>query len=262
MDDQQPVGALRDAYPWPPAGAWTRVAMLRALDGGVVGPDGRSRSISSQADRAVLSEIRRLSDAIVVGAGTVRAEPYGPLRPDPGDAETARQRVGAGLAGCPVLVIVTASLDLPWEEAMFGQSAVRPIVVSTDDVRTDDVRGADQQAALARAREHADVHLVPGPHIDVRHVVQFLHARGLRRLVCEGGPRLLSQFAAADLVDEVDLTLCPMMPTAGGVPLPPDPGVVAFNSPVRFELVNRFEIDSFLFVRYVRQGRAGDRPDP
>lgn len=236
------VGAtdLAQAYPWPAEEPWTRVMMLRALDGGVAGPDGRSRSISSDVDREVLGEVRRLADAVVVGATTVREEPYGPLRADPGAAQERRR---LGLSDAPVMVVVSGSLDLPWSADLFAESFHTPVVVTTE---------AAPEEARAAASEHADLLVLPGEKLSAAALVAALHERGLRRLVCEGGPSLLAAFAADDVVDEVDLTVAPLMPTTvigstvgdGG----PVPG---------FSLAGLLLHDSFLFARYLRD-RARD----
>ena len=81
-------GALRtpidvgEAYAWP-AGAWTRAMMLTTLNGAIAGPDGLSGSISSATDHLIFAEVRRLADVILVGAGTIRAERYKPMRARP-----------------------------------------------------------------------------------------------------------------------------------------------------------------------------------
>ena len=237
---------LAQAYPWPEGGPWTRVAMLRALDGGVAGPDGRSRSISSEQDRAVLGEIRRLSDAIVVGASTMRQEPYGPLVAPP-DAKEPRRHLG--LAAAPVLVVVSASLDLPWDAPVFTESDRTPLVVTGAPDRADPER-------LRRAREHADVIAIDSTQIRASDIVRALHERGLRRLVCEGGPGLLASFAAEDLVDEVDLTLSPLLATQGNGP--GHPALAA--GPHRFELAHLLLHESFLFAKYLRVGSGEAGP--
>ncbi|WP_309647683.1 dihydrofolate reductase family protein [Nocardioides sp.] len=226
---------LAQAYPWPTEGTWTRVTMLRALDGGVAGPDGRSRSISSDIDREVLGEVRRLADAIVVGATTVRQEPYGPLKADP---DAAAERTALGLSEAPVMVIVSGSLDLPWSEDMFAQSFHTPIVATTEAAPDD---------AKEEARKHAELLVLPGDDLKAADLVAALHQRGLTRLVCEGGPGLLTAFAADDVIDEVDLTVAPVMPTT-----------VIESSPGDLEAVPGFSLaglllhDSFLFARYTR----------
>ncbi len=227
---------LSAAYPWPVDRAWTRVAMLRSLDGGVAGADGRSRSISSDTDRVVLHEIRRLADAIVVGAGTVREEPYGPMRPD---AETVAERARLGLAAAPAFVVVSANLDLPYDAPMFTGSGVRPVVVTADDAPA---------GAVDRAREVADVVALPRTGLGGRVITAALHDRGLRRLLCEGGPGLLHSFTSDDAVDELDLTIAPVMPTSHGVPARGN----APLSPSGFRLVGLLEHESFLFARYLR----------
>src|SRR3954467_87 len=102
-------GALTDAdvlaaYPWPEGRRWVRAMMVTTLDGAAAGPDGLSGSISGEADKAVFDAVRREADAVIIGAGTMRAERYGPFR------NRAR------------LAIVTRSLDLPWDEAVFHES--------------------------------------------------------------------------------------------------------------------------------------------
>ena len=238
--DEGPVEGLGDvdlaqAYPWPTEGTWTRVTMLRALDGGVAGPDGRSRSISSAIDREVLGEVRRLCDAVVVGATTVRQEPYGPMEAAP---EAAEERRSLGLSEAPVLVVVSGSLDLPWSEDMFGRSFHTPIVATTE---------AAPDEAMQEARKHAELLVLPGDHLEAADLVAALHARGLRRLVCEGGPGLLAAFAADDVVDEVDLTVAPLMPSTV---IGSSPGDLATLS--GFSLGGLLLHDSFLFARYLR----------
>ena len=147
-------GDLAAAYPWPAAGSWLRVMMVMTLDGAVAGADGRSGSISSKTDREVLAEVRRLSDAILVGAATVRAEPYAPLRARP---EAAAERASLGLAPAPVIVVVSRSLDLPWDAPMFGASTVRPMVVTTESAGKEGRRVA---------REHADLLVLPGDRVE------------------------------------------------------------------------------------------------
>lgn len=226
-----------DGYPWPADRPWTRVTMLRALDGGVAGPDNRSRSVSSDRDRDVLSEVRRLADAVVVGAGTLRIERYGPMRVR---EDAVAERRSSGLADAPVLVVVSGSLDLPWDEPVFSESAIRPIVVTAE---------AADEGAVRRAAERVDLVRLPGGRVGAADLVSTLHERGLRRLVCEGGPGLLRDFAAEGRIDEVDLTVAPLAPTYG-----PGAGDAEAGAPPPhgFELVQLVEHESFLFARYVR----------
>lgn len=231
LDDDQ----VLSAYPWPTGRRWVRAMMVTTLDGAAAGPDGLSGSISSDADRAVFDAVRRLADVVLVGAGTIRAERYGPMRARGADADVRRTH---GLAPAPVLAVVSASLDLPWTEAMFEESDVRPIVLTP--------AGADP-GRLRVAREHADVLVLPGEVVDVAAVLDALVARGLRRVVCEGGPTLLAAIAAADLLDEADITVSPLL--AGSQLTPRTPALV---TPLRFELAHIITEDGFVMNRYVK----------
>ncbi|MCB0906391.1 MAG: dihydrofolate reductase family protein [Nocardioidaceae bacterium] len=241
-----PTGSSMDlsaAYPWPVGRAWTRVTMMRALDGGVAGADNRSGSISSEADREVLSASRRLADAVVIGASTMRLERYGPLRVR---EDAADERRALGLRPAPVLAIVSGSLDLPWDEKAFTESAVTPIVVTT---------GSAPAEALEDARRRVDVVVLPGERPTATAIVAALRDRGLTRIVCEGGPGLLRSFAEEDVVDEVAMTVSPHLVTYG-----PGAGGAGDDAPLphAFELVGLIENESFLFARYIRTGRRDE----
>lgn len=231
VDPDQLVGL----YPWPERGRWLRAMMVATLDGSPVGPDGRSRSISSPADREVLATTRRFADVVLIGAGTFRAERYGPMR---ARAEDDSARAAAGLDAAPRLAMVSASLDLPWEEPTFAESTLRPIVVTTD--------AADPER-LALARQAAEVVALPGATVDPGAMLAALAERGLERVVCEGGPRLLADIARAGLVDEADITLSPLFTSGGQVATGAAPPV-----PQRFALEQVLvDEDGFLFTRYV-----------
>ncbi len=227
---------LADAYPWPDSERWVRAMMVMTLDGASVGPDGRSRSISSDQDRAILSEVRRLSDVVLIGASTFRSERYKPMLARPSAAE---ERALLGLASAPVVAIVSGSLDLPWEEPIFSESAVRPIVItSAGSPRAED--------ALARAEAHADVIVLPGASMDAEALIDALVARGLGRIVCEGGPVLLAQLIRAGLVDEADIAIAPILAGGGQIA-----GGEVGQVPRRMRLAGSFAIDDFLFTRYL-----------
>jgi riboflavin biosynthesis pyrimidine reductase/RimJ/RimL family protein N-acetyltransferase len=236
---------LAAAYPWPLGGPWLRGMMVLTLDGAVAGADGRSGSISSPSDRRVLAEARRLSDAVLIGAGTLRAERYTPMKA----RDDARgERTELGLSDAPVLAIVSGSLDLPWTDPVFAQSDQRPIVLTTAD---------EGHPGLAAARAAADVVVLPGRQAAAVEAVDALHARGLTRIVCEGGVRLLAGVAAAGLIDEVDLSLSPLLAAGGQVHVGPPQA-----SPTRYELVQVLHDDGFLFTRYVALRPHGSRTQP
>lgn len=236
---------LVNLYPWPDSRRWVRAMMVTTLDGAIAGADGRSRSISSVTDRAVFAAVRRMSDVVLIGAGTFRAERY---RPMTARVEDAAARAAQGLAPAPVVAIVTDSVDLPWEEPIFGESTIRPIVVTSD---------AADRTRLETAARHAELIVLPGPTIAFARLFACLADRGLRRIVCEGGARLLAAISAEGLLDEVDLSIAPLMTSGGQV-------VTGSASPVpqHFSLAHVMTgDDGFLFTRYVN-GYVGAEPGP
>lgn len=224
---------LAEFYPWP-EGSWVRAMMVTTLDGAAAGPDGRSRSISSNADLQVLIEARRLCDAVLVGAGTIRAERYKPFRVK---QENVQSRVDAGLAPSVVPVIVSQTLDLPWDDQIFSESDIRPIVVTHESV---------SPSALSRAGEAADLMQCGSTTVDLAMAIESLQQRGIQRIVCEGGPTLLQAMFTADLIDEADISLAPLF--VGGQSKSGTP----WQEVKRMRLIQVLEDDGFLFNRYIR----------
>ncbi len=198
------VQALADLYAYPdpvPAAGWVRATMVATLDGSVTGTDGRSGSISGPADRAVFSVLRGLADVVLVGAGTTRAEAY---RPPAAKPEFAQRRATAGQAPAPRLAIVTASGQLgPIEAALGGPDG--PYLITCAAADLDGLRARAGQSQVLVAGED---------RVDPRLAITHLAARGLPRILLEGGPHLLGEVIGADALDEICLTVSPLL-TAG-----------------------------------------------
>ncbi|MGH3266694.1 MAG: dihydrofolate reductase family protein, partial [Trebonia sp.] len=173
-DDQ-----VADAYPWPASGPWVRAMMITTLDGAAAGPDGLSGSLSSTADQAVFNAVRRHADAVLIGAGTLRAERYTPMRAKPADA---RRRAMDGQRAAPTVVVVSGSLALPWSLPLWTQSTHRPLVLTST---------ATDPRRLEEARTRAEVIAVP--QLTPQAIIDAMIERRLTRIVCEGGPRLLHE---------------------------------------------------------------------
>ena len=208
--------------------------MLTTLDGAIAGADGLSGSISSATDRLIFSEVRRLADAVLVGAGTIRAERYNPMKTKP---EYQEARAAAGLQPASVVVIVSRTLDLPWQDPLFHESAQQPIVLTG--------LHAEASSDLKRAQASADVQQIPD--LEARTIIGAMHARGLSRIVCEGGPTLLTLMAAANLIDEYDITLAPILAGNGEGIVHGDLGEIK-----RLRLAHAITDDGFVFTKYVR----------
>ena len=240
----QPVGALTDeqvvaAYPWPPDRRWVRAMMVTTLDGAAAGPDGLSGSISGDADQAVFAAVRRHADAVLIGAGTLRAERYKPMRAKEEDAEARREQ---GLATAPRLVIVSGSLELPWSEPVFSESTLPPLILTGTNA---------DPAALARVPETCEVVTLAGDTVDAAAILDAMEERGLRRIVCEGGPTLLHDLVAAGLLDEADITVSPVF--TGTNMSPHTPGL---REVAEFELAQVLTADGFLMARYLCASKA------
>lgn len=221
----------------PPAGrAHVRSNFVSSLDGAAE-LDGTSGALGGEADRAVFATLRQLCDVVLVGAGTARTENYGGVVvSQPRQAE----RVRTGQAAVPPVAVVTASLDLDPEARLFGGAEVRPIVLTC---------AAAPEARKAALRAVADVHecgdKVVNPTLAVAQLVEL----GLPRVLTEGGPRLHAQLAAAGLLDELCLTVAPVLAGPGRT------SVVAgdpWPAPTGFHLGHVLAADDFLFLRYRR----------
>lgn len=194
-----------------PAGSATRphvvLGMVTSVDGAAA-TDGTSGGIGGEADRLAYRRLREHVDAVLVGAGTVRAERYNPPAAPPDRVARRRAR---GLADVPALVVVSASLDLPVDLPLFGDPARRPVVL------TGPGSPAPRREALA---DVADVIVVTPPDghadgaaagVDPAAALATLAERGWSRVLCEGGPTLNAQLVAAGLADELFVTLAPRL---------------------------------------------------
>ncbi|MER5970493.1 pyrimidine reductase family protein [Streptomyces sp. NPDC002055] len=235
---------LADAYAYPaappdrPGRAWLRGNMVSSVDG-AAHHDGRSQPLSSKADMRIFGVLRGLADVVVAGAETVRQEGYRPARAR--EAFAAR-RAALGQAPAPAIAVVTASLDLDFTLPLFTEPAVPTLVLT----------GAAHHADRAEAARAAGADVIiagEGDGVEPAAAVRALAERGHTRLLTEGGPRLLGQFAAAGVLDELCLTLAPLL-TVGAAPRIMDgPGI---EEPERFDLTSVLEEDGYLFTRYRR----------
>lgn len=171
-------------------GAYVRLNMITSLTGSAAGSDGTSESLTSRVDRAILGVIRAAADVVVVGAQSVRAEGYVVPR-------SSR------------LAIVTASGDLTGHRLSLGPDAApdRVLLVCPAAIAAD----------LAARTATRGVQIVPVPGagpLEARAIIEALAARGLRRIVCEGGPTLASLFASAGIIDEYCVTVAPVLEPA------------------------------------------------
>jgi riboflavin-specific deaminase-like protein len=199
---------------------------------------GRSGAIGGVADKQLFHGLRTVVDGVMAGAGTIRSERYRRLVRDERQRQIRRER---GLAEEPLACVVSERLQLSPDIPLLHEDGARVVVITPstqtvadigmeiDYVRAERDGVLDLPGALAELRERLDVHT----------------------LLCEGGPHLNSQLLAVGLIDELFLSLSPML--AGGDTAGAALRIVAgasLDPPVALELVAVFEHDSHLFLRY------------
>jgi len=207
--------ALRDD---PPAGRPRVVAAMIASIDGRAAVAGRSVGLGHPADRELLRGLRGAADGVVVGAATVRAERYASLF----DTDDTKP-----------IAVVTRSGDVPWDVGLFAEPESRVIVYTGADVEPPATVAADVR--VTRAAEPSAV-------------LADLHAReGARVVLCEGGPRLLWAMVRAGLLDDLMLTVAPLL-AAGAAPtaLAGD----ALDPPPRMALRSVRRAGDHLFLHY------------
>lgn len=221
-----------------PDGPWLRANMVSSVDG-AASLKGASAGLSSDTDRRLFALLRTLSDVIVVGAATVRAERYKPAR-----FNEAWSGLRAGRTPTPPIAVITRSLDLDPDSPLItaAPADARTIVITTAQAP------ADIRAAL---EPDADVIVAGEEGVDFTAAVAALAERGHRRLLAEGGPHLLGELLAAGLLDELCLTIGPLL--AG-----PGPGRIVAGgdaASLPLDLAHVLAEDGFLFCRYTRKNQ-------
>lgn len=214
---------------------WVTGHMVAGLDG-TAAIHGRVGALSTEPDQDLFRRMRQIADVVMVGAQTVRSEGYAPMRL----SESARaQRRTRGQSEMPPVAVVSRSLDLDWSSQVFAAAPehARTIVITC--------AGADPKR-LAAAEVAATVIIAGDDRVEPEKALQALAGLGHRVVLCEGGPRWLGELVAADRLDELCLSISPMM---GGDPLP-----VSVAPPgadiAQFSLKSTMIADDTLFLRY------------
>ena len=229
-----------EARPSPAERPWVLVNMIASLDGAITIAE-RSGGLGGPADQQLFSALRGVADVILVGAGTVRAEGYGPARP----SEAIRAaRLARGQAEVPRIAVVTRSLDLDLTSTLFTASVLPPLVITCGSA--DAARRRDLDAV-------AELIVVGTQEVDLAQALRHLGAAGTEVITCEGGPSLNGDLVAADLIDEWDLTVSPVLTggAAGRASRGPDPAV---PHPLRLDRL--LEADHHLLGRWIRDRDA------
>ena len=217
---------------------WVTGHMVAGLDG-TAAVGGRVGSLSTIPDQALFRRMRQIADIVLVGAETVRREGYGSIKLDE-DAQVQRRRLGQ--PATPPLALVSRSLSFDWTAKVFADAP--------DDARTHLITcEAADPGRRAEAEQYAEVIVAGEDRVEPAAAMQALADRGSRVVLCEGGPTWLGELVAADRLDELCLSVAPLM---GGDPLP-----VSVTPPgaglAQYQLKGAMAEDDTLFLRYERR---------
>jgi riboflavin biosynthesis pyrimidine reductase len=195
--------ALALAYAYPDltgAQTWVRANFVSTLDGVATGDDGRSSSINTGADRDVFALLRALCDVILVGAGTARIEGYRRAR-----VRAPWQSLRQGRAAHPPTGVVSRSGSLPPQLCEARENAGEVLLITCT------AAGANAIGLAQDALGSEGVIVAGDASVDLSAAVDALAARGLSRILCEGGPHLMRDLTASGRLDELCLTLSPKL---------------------------------------------------
>jgi len=216
------------------------VNMVATVDGRAT-LSGRSGPISGPADRALFHGLRAAVDGVLVGAGTVRTERYGRMI---ADQSTRRLRLQRGLTEEPLACIVSGRLAIEEDLPLLGEPSAHVVLLTSS------------HASLPVSRAKLDyIRAQSEGRLDLTAAVSELRERfGVQSLLCEGGPHLCAQLLAAGLVDELFLSLSPLLaggePAAGGGEALRILAGTELQTPAELELLGVLRSDSYLFLHY------------
>jgi riboflavin biosynthesis pyrimidine reductase len=203
--------------------------MISSIDGRAT-VDGRAGGLGNPADRALLRELRSASDALLVGRNTLTTERYATVL----DADQCAQRVADGRSAQPIVATVSRQPGLLAHVPLLGEPDVEVVVYS--------------DASPGEPLDGAEIRVLDP--LTPRGAVADLHERrGAELIVCEGGPRLLHDLVADGVVDDLVLTVAPLL-VAGGAP-----AILtgqAFDEPLGLRLVHSARAGDYLVLHYAR----------
>lgn len=230
---------LERLYDYPPGltEPWVQANFVASADGAAT-LEGRSAGLSHPADKKIFALGRDLADVILAGVGTVLAEQYAGIKPR--ELRTAR-RQARGLQPLPPIAVVSNNCLIPTDAPLFADTTVPPIVLTCAHAPP------ERRHALEDAG--ADVVICGDDTVHLPSMLKALGERGLHRVNCEGGPQLMASMLAEDLVDQLCLTVAPLMAGAGADRIVA--GAIT-DHPRRFELASVLHADGFLLLRYRR----------
>ena len=227
------------AYPDDLQACWVRGNMIASLDGAAT-DDGKAGGLAGPGDRALFAFMRYRADVILVGAGTVRIENYSGAQFSPAQRQVRQRR---GQAEVPQIAVVTNSGAFDHGAKLFTHTDVPPLIL------TSTVAAGDTAGRLGSAAEVTDASGPYADRVDGATVLKILAERGLFRVLTEGGPLFLGSLIEDGLLDELCLTIAPVL--IGGVARRIVTGSTEVHVPMRRSHLLT-DNDGYLYMRYVR----------
>lgn len=233
-------GELPRLYGYPEHDAtWVRANFITSVDGGATS-GGSSGAMGGPGDRFIFNLLRELADVIVVGAGTVRIEGYSGAQLS---AAQRQHRQARGQSEVPPLAIVTKSGHLNRDMAVFTRTEVPPLVLTCA------AAAAQTRRLLSGVCEVVDCSAGDPEKVDEAALLAALGARGLRRILTEGGPMLLGSLIDRDMLDELCLTIAPYIVGGQARRIAAGPGQLLTGMRCAHVLTDDA---GYLYTRYVR----------
>ena len=239
--------AAHYAYPDALRSCWVRANMISSLDGGATSDDGRSGALGAAGDRAVFATLRELADVIVVGAGTVRVENYSGVHFDASRRATRQLR---GQTEVPPVAVLTRTGRQERRSRLFTHTEIPPLVLTSTEAL------ADTREQLGDLAEVFDASGDRADSVDLPTALSLLARRGLLRVLTEGGPAILGAFVAVGLLDELCLTVAPVLVGGQSPRIATGPGQASTAMQPRTVLTDS---EGYLYLRY---GRAAEAQPP
>ena len=211
-----------------------RLNMIVSVDGGTSW-NGVSGALGGPADKALFAILRSLTDLVLVASGTMRAENYGPVvMPE----RMQQERRDRGQAPVPAIAVVSSSCQFDWSSPFFAAATSRPYIVTVDS--------ADPEARK-QASEFAEVIVAGDDSVDLGRAISELGKRGASTILAEGGPTLNGELAKVSLLDELCVTLAPLLASGDAKRLIAGSALAEL---ARLEVRSICEEDDYLFLRY------------
>ncbi len=222
---------LLSFYPQPseslPHRPWIR-ANFATTPNGVIQINGTSSGVSGPPDKEVFKFLREHCDTVLIGASTARKESY------------SAPKAPASSDRAPLLVVVSNSLDIP-ESSKFLDEESPPLIATTE------LSLSRHKSTVGKISHKATVKAFGKESVDFVELLAYLHAKGVRLVLCEGGPTIFSQLLGRDLIDELCLTISPRI----GSGEPSGIASIGKTDSIDLSLGSYFEVDSYLFCRYL-----------